>query len=88
MEAPGRLEGTWRVYSATGRVTVEEEEVRCRVTGGLLVLGEAEVGEIRSNALESEPMIKMRMTQTNTATNNGTIMVSDFKLTKAALAVV
>lgn len=88
MDAPGRLDGTWRVYSAAGRVTVEGAEVRRRVTGDLPVRGEFEAGETRSRALESEPMIRMRMTQTRTATNSGTIMVSDFELTKAALAVV
>ena len=37
-------------------------------------------GEIRSNALESEPMIRMRQTQTRMATNNGTTLVSAFEL--------
>lgn len=88
MEAPGRLDGTWRVYSAVGRATVVGEEVRCRVTGDFPVRGELVAGEIRSNALERDPIIRMRMTQTSTATNNGTIMVSDFELINAALAVV
>jgi hypothetical protein len=44
-------------------------------------------GEIRSNALESEPMMRIRQTQTRMATNSGTTVVSAFELTMAALAV-
>ena len=87
-DALGLLLGAWCMYCAVGRTTVEGEVVRRRVTGLFVDRGEMGFGEIRSKALESEPMMRMRMTHTRTATKSGTTVVSDLELMKALLAAV
>lgn len=81
--------GTMRCSVAAGRSWLGLK--RC----GVLVLAGRAAGWVRrgllfcifSSALESEPMIKMRISQTMMATITGTIVVSDWVLANAALTV-